>query len=349
VLLLDRADFPRDKPCGDGIAPHAVDLWASLGVPDITAGYAPVPELRLQGPGGATALRRMARPAYVVPRSVLDARLVAAAVAAGAVLQRRHIRTVTPGRDGVRLAGGAGDDVLTRVVVAADGANGVVGAAARGDAAPSGSVAIAIRGYAPVDGGLVQSIVMDADDRWPAYAWSFPLADGSGRANVGYGVLLDGSGSVSRAALLAKLRALVPGSERASALRAHHLPLASWRPGQPDSAVLLAGDAAHLINPLTGEGIWYAAVSGLLAGQAAVTSPQPAATYRAALRRRLGRHHRDVRLLSRWGRSPRLVDAAVQAGARRQAVFDDLVEFGLADGVVTPGLLTAVLASAARR
>ena len=52
VLLLDRAEFPRDKPCGDGIAADAVDVLAGLGVTGLTDGYPPVADLRLVGPGG---------------------------------------------------------------------------------------------------------------------------------------------------------------------------------------------------------------------------------------------------------------------------------------------------------
>ena len=51
VLLLDRADFPRDKACGDGIAAHSVDVLAELGVTEAVAGYAPVPALRMIAPG----------------------------------------------------------------------------------------------------------------------------------------------------------------------------------------------------------------------------------------------------------------------------------------------------------
>ena len=94
VLLLDRADFPRDKPCGDGIAAHALDVLAELGVTDAVDGYAPLPALRLVGPGGGAVARALPRPAYTVPRRVFDARLVAAAVAAGAELRRHTVRRV---------------------------------------------------------------------------------------------------------------------------------------------------------------------------------------------------------------------------------------------------------------
>ena len=95
-LVLDRADFPRDKVCGDGIAPEALDVLAGLGVDPaaLTEGYPPVPRLRLRSPGGTTVERAMHRPASVVPREVFDARLLTAALAAGAELRRHTVRRI---------------------------------------------------------------------------------------------------------------------------------------------------------------------------------------------------------------------------------------------------------------
>src|SRR3954452_10523296 len=81
VLLMDRAAFPRDKACGDGIAPHALDELARLGVADVLLDLVPVRRLRLVSPRGTSAFAELQRPNYVVPRTVFDARLVAAAVA----------------------------------------------------------------------------------------------------------------------------------------------------------------------------------------------------------------------------------------------------------------------------
>src|SRR3954454_10719983 len=77
VLLLDRADFPRDKPCGDGIAAEALDVLAGLGVTGVVDDHRPIERLRLVGPGGVAVSRKLPRPAHTVPRRVFDARLVA--------------------------------------------------------------------------------------------------------------------------------------------------------------------------------------------------------------------------------------------------------------------------------
>jgi menaquinone-9 beta-reductase len=336
VVLLDSAGFPRDKACGDGVAPHAADIWRRLGVDGVADGHRGVRRLVLTATDGYEADRLMVRAANVVPRAVLDARLVDAAVAAGATIVRHTVRNLAVRDDRVDV-----DDVASaRVVVGADGANGVSRRAAGAPGAPDGHVALAIRGYAPdawADDQRepAQRIWMDRAD-WPAYAWSFPLLDGTDRANVGYGLLLRGARPPSRAQLLERLAAFVPGSGEATRLRAHHLPLASSRPTQPPGRLLLAGDAASLVNPFTGEGIFYAALSGALAGRAAVTAADPGKTYAWCMRRALGGHHRDVRVIAALGRSPLLVDAGIRAGARHPDVFADLVELGLADGRLTP-------------
>jgi geranylgeranyl reductase family protein len=342
VLLLDAADFPRDKACGDGIAPHGVDILRALGVPDAVAGYQPVDRMRLRTPGGAEVATPCQRANYVIPRTVFDARLVAAAQARGAVLLRRRVRSVVPDT-------AAGQPVLVngelraRVVVGADGAHSVTRRSLGIGANPPEALAIAVRGYADTahTSGPPEQHIMMTDQGWPAYAWSFPIGDG--RANIGYGMLrskltaLHGD-TGGRTVLHGTLARMLPGQPAyPGTLRAHHLPLSTGRPRQPDGPVLLAGDAASLINPLTGEGIYYALLSGSLAGEAAVTTT-PARTgvvYRAALDRELGRHLRHTALLAGLaGHHRTLMDSAVRAACQRTDLYDTLIELGLGRGTI---------------
>ncbi|WP_448625890.1 NAD(P)/FAD-dependent oxidoreductase [Geodermatophilus sp. URMC 64] len=333
VLVLDRADFPRDKVCGDAVAAEAFDVLAGLGVATapLTAGFPPVPRLSLRSPGGATVARATARPSFVIPREVLDARLLAAARAAGAAFRRRTVRRIEPGADGVVVDG----DLRAGVVVGADGAESAVRRALGVPTNAPARLAVAIRGYAPTRDGGALTLVTTAQ-RWPAYAWSFPIGDG--RANVGYGELV--SGGATRQGLLDGLHRLLPDAEPVQ-LRAHRLPLSTGRPRQPDGRVLLAGDAASLINPLTGEGIFYAVLSGALAGEAAAHGADAGRVLRTALRRRLGAHLRSSAAASRLSAWPRLMDAAFRAATADQAVFDDVVALGLADGRLTARTLAA--------
>ena len=338
VLLLDRADFPRDKSCGDGIAPHVVDALAAVGAQDVVDDWTPLQRLRLVR-AGSSVVRTMSRPVWVIPREVFDARLVDHARRAGAQLRRHRVRDVRVTPDGVVLDG----SITGSVVVAADGALSVVRAATGLPAVRRR--ALAIRGYAPTPPsrrGL--QLIVYGERRQPSYAWAFDRGDGL--SNVGYGELLGAHTPPSRAALLEHLEHLVPGTVHGGTQwRGHHLPLSQWRWRQPDGRVLLAGDAAGLINPMTGEGIYYAVASGILAGRAAATAlgrsrPEEAgARHRRSVRGLLGRHLRHTFTTSRLTTVPAVVDAGISASARDQRVFDDLVELGLGQGLVTP-LLT---------
>jgi geranylgeranyl reductase family protein len=340
VLLLDRADFPRDKACGDGIAPHAVDVLAGLGV-DAIPSDPPVRRLRLGFVTGLPVSREMQRPAYVVRRADFDARLASAARESGATLRRHQVRSLDIRADHVLV-----DGEPARVVIGADGANGVVRRLAGVPGPRAGTVALAIRGYAPVEPDCAgEQVITFAEHGWPAYAWSFPLGDGT--ANVGYGEVVTAGRSPGRAELIARLELLLPGAgAHATNWRAHHLPLSSGRPRQPDGRVLLAGDALSLVNPLTGEGIYYAVLSGALAGRAAVdreASDDPGRAYRIAIQREIGRHLRHTTVVARLARHRKVVDAGIAAARRRQVVFDDLVELGLGRGPLTPRVLAGLI------
>jgi flavin-dependent dehydrogenase len=173
-----------------------------------------------------------------------------------------------------------------------------------------------------------------------------PASIGTGLAGPASGRSADGrpngarpAGAGGRAVLHGTLAKLLPDQPaHPGTLRAHHLPMSTWRPRQPDGPVLLVGDAASLINPLTGEGIYYALLSGSLAGEAAVQATTPAragATYRRALNGELGRHLRHTALLADLaGRHRALMDAAVRAAGGRTELYDTLVEIGLGKGTI---------------
>ncbi|CAJ59831.1 MULTISPECIES: NAD(P)/FAD-dependent oxidoreductase [Frankia] len=356
VVIADAAAFPRDKTCGDGIAPHGLDVLRDLGVTDAVAGYRPVDRMRLRTPGGAEVATPSVRASYVVPREVFDARLVAAARARGAHLVRRRVRTLEladrprpdgRGREPVVVVNGT---LTARVVIGADGANSVVRRGLNLAANPPEAMAIAVRAYAdlPADERPPEQFIHMTDDGWPAYAWSFPIGDG--RANIGYGMLrsrLTGGddGTSAKTVLHRTLARMLPQTPAdPTTLRAHHLPLSTHRPRQPNGPVLLAGDAASLINPLTGEGIYYALLSGSLAGQAAVGVANPTGAgrrYRRSLDAELGRHLRHTALLAGLvGRRRTMMDAAVRAARTRTELYDTLVEIGLGQGTIPTSSLT---------
>jgi flavin-dependent dehydrogenase len=234
--------------------------------------------------------------------------------------------------------------IRARVVVGADGVHSVVRATIGGRASASRQ-ALAIRGYAPTAPEWQgRQVIVYGHRRQPSYAWAFDRGDGL--TNVGYGELLgDHHGGPSRTLLLDQLDQLLPGAASTGEhWRAHHLPLSGWRLDQPTGRVLLVGDAAGLVNPMTGEGIYYAVATGILAGSAAARALDEGAPERAgalhgnSVQRLLGRHVKNTFVAARLSRVPAVVDAGIHAAARDQRAFDDLVEIGLGRGVITPRL-----------
>ena len=336
VLLLDRADFPRDKSCGDGIAPHCFERLASIGVTGVEDGWTPLTHLELAR-GEQSVARPMARPVHVIPRQVFDARLVERAVDRGAVFRRARVTSVADLPD-------------APVVVGADGAHSVVRAHL---GLPHGRRALAIRGYAPTppDRRGTQ-VIRYGDRRQPAYAWAFDRGDGL--SNIGYGELLptDDGEPPSRRLLLEQLELLLPGYDGTQWM-GHHLPLSGWRWHQPDGRLLLAGDAAGLINPMTGEGIYYAIATGIAAGQSAVRAlregADPGALHRHAVRSVLGRHLKHTFLASRLAEHPLIVDGGIRVARRDERVFDELVELGLGDGRISGRLVRGLVTGLGRK
>jgi menaquinone-9 beta-reductase len=336
VALLDRAEFPRDKSCGDGIAPHVIDLLDDAGVTGIVDGHAPVARLRLEKDSHRFE-RKMMRPTWVIPRTAFDLRLVDAAQAAGATLVRHRVRELSQGSS-VVLDG----EVDARTVVGADGAHSTV---ARALGMTPGPTAVALRGYSPTPSNRssAQVIVFDPEGQ-PAYAWSFDRGDGL--SNVGYGELLGyRHDRPTKAQMMERLDMLLPAAtDGGTDWKGHHLPLATgrWRP--PAGRIMLAGDAAGLVNPITGEGIYYAVATGLAAGRAAaeaVLAGDPAtagARYARTTRRLLAGHLHHVAAAAWLGRHSSVVDAGLRASTSDQRVFDDLVELGLARGRITTTL-----------
>jgi len=260
VCLVDRARFPRDKPCGGGLTLRAVR--------ELPFSVEPVVEDRVHTLElGFRYARRWSRRAeeplvLMTQRRRLDAFLADRAAAAGAEF-----------RDGVKITGVDPGGVVTiggerleaDVVVGADGANGVT---ARSLGLPAHEHGVALEGnvgYAHVSrerfGGRA---VVELGAVPGGYAWVFPKGD---HVNVGVGGW-QSEGPRLRERLLELCAAFEIDEANVRDLRGHRLPMrgASRRP--VERRVLLVGDAAGLVDPLSGDGMYEAFISGRLAAEA---------------------------------------------------------------------------------
>lgn len=283
VLLLDRAAFPRDKACGDGVPPGTVAILNRLGAgPALRdAGFYSIHGLRLVSPRGrdwSVALRPRAPDTgfYVAPRLAFDDLLRRHAIASGASFRCARVQSLIVERDEVRGVNAVVDGVDTavhaRVVIGADGATSMVARSLLGERQPADQRAVAVRAY--VDGIETRPGVIEF--HWytrfaPGYGWIFPTGPSS--ANVGVVVRADAfkRRGVALDALLDEFLCSpdVRGRARSAVVGAR----ASWQlpyagPGALRASfagAVLVGDAARLVDPLTGEGIHNAVVSASLA------------------------------------------------------------------------------------
>lgn len=325
VLVVDKATFPRDKTCGDGLTTAALRFLEQLGI-DIRAlpGYMPVRETVLVSPSGrhvSLPLPAEGDHAAVVPRVELDAAIVAKAREAGVeVRDGTPVTDIDVASDGVSVALGANGTVRAGVVVAADGHYSFVRRSVRPAAPPELGTWHAFRQYFQgVDDRRLW--VLFEPDLLPGYAWVFPLP--GRRANVGFGVLrhpgMSGKELNARwrevLARPAVRTVLGPDAEPEATHRAWPIPASFEYDALADGRVLYVGDAANVVDPLTGEGIAQAIETAVLAIDA-VAAGDPAGAgrrYKEGVRRALGRDLRFAAALQRVLRSRRGARAAVRA------------------------------------
>jgi geranylgeranyl reductase family protein len=263
VLLLDRARFPRDKPCGGGVTMRAVhELPFSIDpvVEDVVDRF----EVRL------TYGRRFDLPAraplcLMTQRSRLDAFLAERAAEAGAEFRDGvRVESVEPVEDGVSVVAG-GDRCQASVLVGADGANGVVARAAGLDRGRDLGVALEGNcGYDDVREERYRGrLVLELGVAPGGYGWVFPKGD---HVNVGIGGWeREGPTLRARLARLCAAHGIAP--DRLTSLRGHRLPMRRPRAALVRGRTLLVGDAAGLVDPLSGDGIYEAFVSSRLAAE----------------------------------------------------------------------------------
>jgi geranylgeranyl reductase family protein len=305
AVCVDKATFPRDKTCGDGLTTNALRLLEHLGLRSSrldALGAATVTDTILVSPSGRRVdlpLPLAGRHAVVVPRVDLDTALVELARSRGVeVREGRGVVDVVPNGQHVMVKLADGSELRAAYVIAADGHWSPTRRALHPDTEHDLGEWHAARQYFSNVADARLWVVFDRE-LLPGYAWVFPLP--GARANVGYGVLRDDARHGRdlkelwpRVLNLPVMREILGSSATPEGtVRAWPIPARYDRERLADGRVLFAGDAAAVVDPMTGEGIAQAIESGILAARAVAESfpnaGDVADRYRAAVHRALGR------------------------------------------------------------
>lgn len=260
VSIFEARRLPRPKTCGGGLTPKAQRLVPLSALETIERRVHKVeirggllPALRLDEPDAEIAM---------IERSRFDLALTEAAAAAGAeVRDGERVEGVVEDSSGVTLTTQMGR-LRVDAVVAADGDPG--GTARRlGLGGPPARHALALEVDMPFSSQVPTDTAILSFGIPGGYAWYFPKGD---HANVGVGTYHPAAGVALRQDLarFAKSVDLDPADGR---IAGHWIPQGLRRGPLASPRVVLAGDAAATADPLLGEGIAYALISGIAAAQ----------------------------------------------------------------------------------
>ncbi len=268
TLLLERAELPRYKTCGGGLIGVSADV-AELDLRNLVRATASRLELSLDGRWVARRHAPGTRPMFrLINRADFDAALTEAAVAAGAELRTGAVVTGIDDEDGLAAPGvtltirGA-EPVRAGSVIAADGSASRLGAYV---GVRMGQVDLGLEGEFPApDRRWEQTVLLDWGPVPGSYGWVFPKGD-----VLTVGVIGSREHASALRVYYAKLLMRLGLSGVTPLVQTGHL----TRVRTPDSPlrrgrVVVAGDAAGLLEPWTREGISFALRSGRLAGEAA--------------------------------------------------------------------------------
>ena len=344
VVLIDRRTFPRDKICGDAIARKSLSVLRELDISLDDAGGVPrepIGRAVLSSPAGHRievdlSTRDEPAPHLVCRREIFDDALVRAARTRLDV--REHVAVTDVLREGNRVCGvvcrenGVDREIRADVVVGADGFNSVV-ARKLGIYRHDPRWYVATRGYyRGLDVAPNTVEVHFVKETLPGFLWVFPTGDGI--ANVGLGLvhrdikrrrvrLRDVHEAVLQ---LPRFRERFAKTERIGEVHGWNLPTPDFSRTLSGDGFLLAGDAAGLVDPFSGEGIGNAMVSGKVAAELCeeiIRGEHAAHEYTARLRsaidaREIHLHYR----LRELARHAGLVDMLVGRAAAHRDVLE---------------------------
>ena len=284
VLLLDRATFPRDKTCGDGLTPRCVAMLNEIGVlSEVEEVSHRINNARIFSPNGRSVETKLKPhgkiPDYMLvsPRFLLDDILRRQAIHHGAQFEgdTKVIDIQQHGSGVTVIAKQRRQEVHfeAKIAIIATGASLSL-LKKTGFINTMPAPIIAARAYYEGVSGISESFEFHFDGvQLPGYGWVFPL--GEGRANIGVGYIPGKKTGATRniktmfrdfvglPSILNMLSSAAPATNfKSYPIRTDFSTARTYR-----ERTILVGEAAGLVNPLSGEGIDYALESGKIAAQ----------------------------------------------------------------------------------
>lgn len=292
VLLLDKENFPRDKTCGDAISGKSRNVLRELGLWEAVekSDHGLVSGITFSSPNGKsasipfTASDGSSGSSYTCRRMVYDnllwqnaKKLVDNYEGAQVVSAIRENGSGKICGVKARMKDGQEMEFHGKVVIGADGAGSVIAKEVRGAEVTPEHTCVAYRAYYSGVSGMNGNIeVHFVKSIMPGYFWIFPLENGLANVGIGMTMLDMKKNNVNLEKAMLDILANNPlfaerfkGAKLVSKINAWSLPLGSKRRTIHADNALLAGDAAGLVDPFSGEGIGNAMFSGRLAAQVA--------------------------------------------------------------------------------
>jgi geranylgeranyl reductase family protein len=337
TLVLDKKRFPRDKPCGGGIRYGVLRRFPALAAHLAqTVALHEIRRVQMESPAGASVVAQLDEPLYLTFRRLeFDAALLARARATGVeVIEGARVVALERGVNGACVRCVDGRSFTAPLVIAADGVNSVV---AREAGLSTGFAEDRLAIDTMEETPLAELSVADPATIYvaygykgrPGYGYVFPKRH---CVDAGVGFLLSffkrelgGAPYTHHRAFLdeATAKGVVRGRSNPENFKAYRLPLGGPLPRTVAERVLVCGDAGGFVNAYTGEGIYFAMVTGQHAAQTAAAalargecSAAALAGYQAAWEAEVGEElHDSLRIQRRLFARPALADAVIRAAA----------------------------------